>query len=71
MELLNTGLDYDLLPDSYVIFLCDFDPFFQNKYRYTFDMVCREDDKISLEDAFSSVPMGKMRKRYQVVWFAF
>ena len=50
MELLLTGSDYAQLPDSYVIFLCDFDPFYKKKYRYTFEMHCREDGTISLED---------------------
>ena len=27
MELLRSGQDYEELPDSYVIFICDFDPF--------------------------------------------
>ena len=27
MEFLLSGEDYDQLPDSYVIFICDFDPF--------------------------------------------
>lgn len=67
MELLNTGLDYDLLPDSYVIFLCDFDPFFQNKYRYTFDMVCREDDKISLEDGSHTIFLSTHGKNEEEV----
>ena len=34
-ELLQRGTDYELLPDSYVIFICDFDPFGYKKYRYT------------------------------------
>lgn len=35
MELLETGLDYEDLPDCYVIFVCDFDPVGAGKYRYT------------------------------------
>lgn len=50
MELLRTGKDYSLLPDSYVIFICDFDPFYQKKYRYTFDSICLENNGISLGD---------------------
>ena len=44
MELLTTGTDYDLLPDSYVIFICDFDPFHQKKYCYSFENRCREEN---------------------------
>ena len=50
MELLTAGLEYEHLPDSYVIFICDFDPFTQGKYKYTFEMTCKEDGKISLDD---------------------
>ncbi len=36
MDILVKGCNYAELPDSYVIFLCDFDPFGAGKYRYTF-----------------------------------
>ena len=55
MELLMAGSEYKQLPDSYVIFICDFDPFFQKKYQYTFEMVCREDGKASLEDGSKTI----------------
>ena len=42
MELLLTGEDYRELPAAYVIFICDFDPFGQKKYRYTFRSICAE-----------------------------
>ena len=42
MELISTGTDYKELPDTYVIFICDFDPFGFGKYKYTFDMICTE-----------------------------
>ena len=38
------------MPDSYVIFLCDFDPFGEGKYRYTFRTICEETEKASLKD---------------------
>lgn len=50
VELLLTGLKYEELPDSYVIFICDFDPFGSGKYQYTFEPVCREDLSICLDD---------------------
>ena len=55
MELLRSGQDYEELPDSYVIFICDFDPFYGKKYRYTFDMACREDGDAALEDGSHTV----------------
>ena len=50
MELLLKGCEYAELPDSYVIFLCDFDPFGEGKYRYTFWIACKETEKVSLKD---------------------
>ena len=50
MELLAKGCEYAELPDSYVIFLCDFDPFGEGKYRYTFWTACEETEKASLKD---------------------
>ncbi|MBP3460372.1 MAG: Rpn family recombination-promoting nuclease/putative transposase [Lachnospiraceae bacterium] len=55
MELLAGGEEYAKLPDTYVIFICDFDPFGQGKYRYTFQNVCMEDKKMELKDGSISV----------------
>ena len=35
IDALLTGESYDRLPDTYVIFICDFDPFGDQLYRYT------------------------------------
>ena len=35
MDVLLTGETYDKLPDTYVIFICDFAPFAKRLYRYT------------------------------------
>ena len=50
MEILAKGCEYAEIPDSYVIFLCDFDPFGAGKYRYTFQITCREAENIFLKD---------------------
>ena len=42
MELLLSGAPYSELPNSYVIFICDFDPFDGAKYRYTIQNQCAE-----------------------------
>ena len=55
MELLLAGMEYGQLPDSYVIFVCDFDPFYKKRYRYTFDTVCKEDGTVCLEDGNHTV----------------
>lgn len=50
MELLLAGEDYAELPNTYVIFICDFDPFGEKKYQYTFQIACRESSEVNLED---------------------
>lgn len=39
---LNPGDNYNNLPDSFVIFICTFDPFGKGLYRYTFTERCEE-----------------------------
>lgn len=55
MELLAQGTDYTELPNSYVIFVCDFDPFKKKKYCYTFKNICHEDDSIEYDDGVISI----------------
>lgn len=50
MELLLSGEDYSEIPNTYVIFICDFDPFGEEKYRYVFEMQCKESKHTNLED---------------------
>ena len=50
MELLLSGEDYSELPNTYVILICDFDPFGEEKYRYVFEMQCKESKQTNLED---------------------
>ena len=45
MELLASGAKCEKLPNTYVIFICDFDPFAEEKYRYSFQNVCKETGK--------------------------
>ena len=49
MAALKTGEDFARLPQSIVIFICTFDPFGRERYRYTFVETCREDGEL-LED---------------------
>ena len=50
MELLTKGEDYSKLPYTYVIFICDFDPFGKGRYRYHFVNRCEEDKELALEE---------------------
>lgn len=55
MELLATGADYTELPDTYIIFICDFDPFGMGKYCYTFERRCKEDSRVELGEGSRSI----------------
>lgn len=55
MELLLSGSGYEKLPNTYVIFICDYDPFGKKKYCYTFESKCREDDSVLLDDGSMTI----------------
>ena len=55
MELLGTGIDYENLPETYVIFICDFDPFGLKKYKYTICQNIREDTSYPYSDGSHTV----------------
>lgn len=49
-EYLSRRDDYSLLPDSYIVFICTFDPFGKNLASYTFTERCKECQELVLED---------------------
>ncbi len=55
MELLQTGEEYLRLPNTYVIFICDFDPFGEGRYVYTFENSCQESGRLKLQDGSKSI----------------
>lgn len=55
MDLLASGAEYTDLPNAYVIFICDFDPFNLNKYRYTFRNQCLESPTLPLKDGSETI----------------
>ena len=50
MEALASGDAYETLPDTFVIFICDFDPFGEHLYCYTFGNECKENKNAKLDD---------------------
>ena len=51
LDVLGKGKDYEELKQSYVIFICTFDPFPGNdRKQYTFSYRCREQDGLELGD---------------------
>ncbi len=55
MELLERGARYAELPHTYVIFICDFDPFGAGKYCYTYESICRESPDSELLEERTSI----------------
>ena len=49
-NMLDKGLEYEELKDSYVIFICMFDPFEKGLARYTFRSICEEAEGLPLGD---------------------
>lgn len=62
MELLLSGVSYSELPDSYVIFICDYDPCGREKYKYTFRNCCAEDSSLALEEGSYTVYLSTCGK---------
>lgn len=55
MEILLSGLPYHELLDTYVIFICDYDPFGEKKYKYTQKKICEEIPKLTMEDGAHTI----------------
>ena len=55
MEALESGEEYETIPDTFVIFVCDFDPFGKGLYCYTFQNECKEDRDVKLEDGCCTI----------------
>ncbi len=49
-ERLMAGQQYKVLPASYIIFICPFDPFQQSRHIYTFRNLCVEEKGLELDD---------------------
>lgn len=74
MEILAKGEDYKNLPDTYVIFICDFDPFGEEKYCYTFKNRCFENNQLILDDGCCTIFLstkGKNDKEVSVTMKTF
>ena len=50
MHTISKGSKYKELKKSFVIFICTFDPFGENRYIYTFENTCRENKNLTLND---------------------
>lgn len=49
-EILSSGMDYIYLKETYIVFICTYDPFGKGRYVYHFHMACDEDGEVQLQD---------------------
>ena len=54
-ENLTKGVDYEKLPDSYIIFICLDDPFTKSLVKYSFEERCLEDGTLALNDGTKKI----------------
>ena len=50
VDILTPGEDYKDLKSSYVIFICNYDPYKDNRYIYTFENRCVQDTELAFGD---------------------
>lgn len=55
IDTLQKGDDYENLPNSFIIFLCTFDPYGQNKCIYKFKYLCESDPSLEMGDGTTKV----------------
>ena len=55
LNTIEMGENYKKLKESYVIFICTFDPFHQGKAQYTFENICIEDKELKLDDGAKKI----------------
>lgn len=56
--LLPKGRDYTQLRQSYIIFICTFDPYDAGRAKYTFTNLCNEDTTIGMHDAATKIVLN-------------
>ena len=55
LNAIEKGADYSELPQSFVIFICTFDAFRNGRWKYTFENMCKEDNKLLLGDGTAKI----------------
>ena len=67
LNILNKGESYNKLKKSYVIFICNYDPFRKGRCFYRFENVCVDDPSLKLEDDSVKIminPYGNDTKQF-------
>lgn len=67
VECLEKGLPYEELPNTFVIFICDFDPFGCGLYYYSFQSECQEDTRAKLRDGNKTIFLSTRGKNKEQI----
>lgn len=67
VECLEKGLPYEELPNTFVIFICDFDPFGCGLYYYSFQNECQEDTRAKLCDGNKTIFLSTKGKNKEQI----
>lgn len=65
-EILKKGVHYSRLNDSYIIFICTFDPFGLGQYVYTFRNICEENPNLQLGDKTTKIFFNTKSKQENI-----
>ena len=65
LNTIEKGETYNKLKESYVIFICTFDPFGKGLSKYSFQNICKEDNSLKLEDKTHKIFFNIM---YPIRW---
>ncbi len=60
LDLLERGQDYSMLCRSFIIFICTYDLYGKNQYRYTFTYQCKEIDGLEYGDQTTMIILNTM-----------
>lgn len=55
LDVINKGEDYKMLKKTYIIFICNYDPFGMNRSLYRFENICTDDTSLHLGDEARTV----------------
>ena len=66
ISILSPGSDYKQLRKSFIIFICNYDPFERGRYIYTFENICREEPDLSFGDETFKVVVNTKGSRGEV-----
>ena len=61
LQLLDKGMRYRYLNDSFIIFICPFDLYGKGRHMYTFDGRCKEDLELTIEDGATRIFLNTKR----------